>query len=243
MTHQLSLHVSEFTLGQKPLFQQFNLTFQRGKTTALCGASGVGKSTLLKMLSGEIQSSAVRVCLDGEPFDFTQVAYMAQQDLLMPWLSVINNVLIGHRLRGTVRADVKAKAHGLLQQVGLAEVAHLRPESLSGGMRQRVALVRTLMEDKPVILMDEPFSALDIQLRFELQSLAARLFVDKTVVLVTHDPKEAVTLAHQVVVLQGKPVQTPFSADIASAPPRALLSESVIHYEQLLVQQLLGRAS
>ncbi|GAL36098.1 hydroxymethylpyrimidine ABC transporter ATPase component [Vibrio maritimus] len=117
---------------------------------------------------------------------------MAQQDLLLPWLSVIDNVCLASRLNGKKVDDVThQKALVLLDQVGLANKATARPAELSGGQRQRVALARTLMQNKPVVLMDEPFSALDAVTRHKLQELAADLLKDKTVLLITHDPQEA----------------------------------------------------
>lgn len=130
---------------------------------------------------------------------------MAQSDLLLPWLSVFENVVLGGRLRGSQPdADV---ANDLLDRVGLADYRNTKPAALSGGMRQRTALARTLMEDRPVALLDEPFSALDANTRADMQELSAQMLQDKTVLIVTHDPAEAVRLGHQIVVL------TPTGAD------------------------------
>jgi putative hydroxymethylpyrimidine transport system ATP-binding protein len=121
---------------------------------------------------------------------------MAQDDLLFPWLTVLQNTCLGARLRG---ASVDAaRAMTLLEQVGLAAHSEKKPAALSGGQRQRVALARTLMEARPVVLLDEPFSALDAQTRGEMQDLAARLLADKTVLLVTHDIAEAARLGHKI---------------------------------------------
>ncbi len=136
---------------------------------------------------------------DGAGLD-GRIALMAQQDLLLPWLSVRDNVLLGHRLRGASRAELRRlrePAAALLARVGLERDADRLPGTLSGGMRQRAALARTLMEDRPIVLMDEPFSALDVVTRHRLQDLAAELLVGRTVLLVTHNPLEALRLGHR----------------------------------------------
>ena len=124
---------------------------------------------------------------------------MAQSDLLLPWLSVLENIMLGARLRG--RQPDRVRALSLLENVGLAAYENEKPAALSGGMRQRAALARTLMEDRPVALLDEPFSALDAATRSEMQDLSAQMLVGRTVVMVTHDPSEAVRLGHQIIVL------------------------------------------
>ncbi len=129
---------------------------------------------------------------------------MSQKDLLLPWLSVLENVRLGARLRGET-SDTTPRALSLLKAAGLATRANDRPDTLSGGMRQRAALARTLMEDRPVVLMDEPFSAVDPLTRLGLQDLAARMLAGRTVIFVTHDPMEALRLGYRVLVLNGNP--------------------------------------
>ena len=131
-----------------------------------------------------------------------RVAMMAQADLLMPWLSVRENVMLGARLRG-LRGDV-TRATELLQRVGLEALAARKPRALSGGQRQRAALARTLYEDRPVVLLDEPFSALDVATRARMQELAAEVLRGRTVLHVTHDPAEAARLGERVFVLTGQ---------------------------------------
>ncbi len=216
------------------LFNQFNLSFPAASWTAILGASGVGKSTLLKLLAGlptgveKPLSSNVIVASDSRPLA-GRVAYMAQQDLLMPWLSVLENCLIGYRLRGfAVDASVRHQAKDLLKKVGLEKAEKLQISQLSGGMRQRVALVRTFLEQKPIVLMDEPFSALDTITRLKLQDLAAQWLVGKTVVLVTHDPLEALRLADRVYVLRGTPAQMEEQLVINTPRPRSLQDQQLL---------------
>ncbi len=177
------------------LFAPLTLEVPAGRWTGLLGASGVGKSTLLRVIAGldtgvrfigEVRTSD-RLPLAG------RVALMAQSDLLVPWHDILGNVTLGATLRGT-RPD-RDRAMALLERVGLADHARKRPHMLSGGERQRAALARTLMEDRPVILLDEPFSALDARMRAEMQELAGELLAGRTVLLVTHEPAEAARLS------------------------------------------------
>jgi putative hydroxymethylpyrimidine transport system ATP-binding protein len=220
------------------LFQKFNLDLLAGCWTAILGASGVGKTTLLKLLAGlptgvdQSVAAGVIATSDHQPLS-GRVAYMAQQDLLMPWLTVVDNCLIGYRLRGQrVSAQERKRAVDLLQQVGLAHAATWRIARLSAGMRQRVALVRTLLEERPVVLMDEPFSALDALTRLTLQDLAAEWLAGKTVLLVTHDPLEALRLADQICVLSGAPARARMTV-----PPPSLTRPRSPQDPQLLAQQ------
>ncbi len=178
-----------------PVFSRIDLVLNPGTWTCLLGASGIGKSTVLRMFAG----LADNVSFEGTITDPGRVALMAQQDLLLPWLSVLNNVLVGARLRGE-RPD-RARAQEVLDQVGLSNHANKKPMALSGGQRQRVALARTLMEDCQVVLLDEPFSALDALTRTQMQDLTAELLQGRTVLLVTHEPGEAVRLGQTILIM------------------------------------------
>ena len=187
------------------LFDNLSFAVAAGHVACLLGPSGVGKSSLLRLIAGLTgAASGVVRGSDGAPLT-GRVAYMDQRDLLLPWASALDNVLLGSRLRG--EAPDRARARDLLAAVGLGDRLDARPKALSGGQRQRVALARTLAEDRPVILMDEPFSALDALTRSRLQELAARLLAGKTVLLVTHDPLEALRLGDAIHVMAGRPVE------------------------------------
>jgi putative hydroxymethylpyrimidine transport system ATP-binding protein len=208
-----------------------------GRCTALLGPSGVGKSTLLRLVAGLIAApKGARIAAsDGAPLA-GRVAWMAQQDLLLPWLRLRENVLLGARLRGE-RPDV-ARADALIAAVGLAGRERAWPAELSGGMRQRAALARTLMENRPIVLMDEPFSAVDAPTRHRLQDLAARLLAGRTVLLVTHDPLEAMRLAHKVMVLRGMPATAEEIEVPDTAPPRDTRDARVMAAAASLLESL-----
>lgn len=223
------------------LFEDFHFDLSPGQWTCILGKSGVGKSSLLKILAGLIQPDSIN------KFTTLDVAYLPQQDCLMPWLSVWENIFLGERLRGRGKKNSpcpplfkreEEKTHhalNLLTRVGLAHAAHLKPDALSGGMRQRVALVRTLMEDKPIILMDEPFAALDISTRLELHDLIVPLLKNKTVLLVTHDPLDAVRLADKIQFMAGEPAQLTPPLTLNEPKPRDLQHPPITKiYMQLL---------
>lgn len=222
--------------GGALLFDRLSLVLPAGQTECLLGPSGVGKSSLLRLIAGLAHGAEGRV-VDGDGRDLAgRVAYMAQRDLLLPWLSVLDNLLLGDRLRG--RSPRRARALALLEEVGLAARADALPAALSGGMRQRTALARTLMEDKPVVLMDEPFSSLDAITRFALQDLAARLLAGRTVLLVTHDPLEALRLGHQVRVLAGRPARLGQAIEPAGTPPRDPAESGLLDLQAELLRRL-----
>jgi putative hydroxymethylpyrimidine transport system ATP-binding protein len=202
------------------LFRDLNFTLPGGSWTCLLGPSGVGKSSLLRLIAGLAPLDQGKVsCSDGRPLA-GRLAWMGQQDDLLPWLSVRGNVTLGARLRG--EPAEREKARDLLARVGLERQSDQLPATLSGGQRQRAALARTLMEERPVVLMDEPFSALDAITRARLQALAARLLAGRTVLLVTHDPLEALRLGHRIQVMTGHPARIEGVIEPEGAPPRDL---------------------
>ncbi len=223
-------------IGGESLFDGLDVRLGAGEWTCLLGPSGVGKTSLLRLIAGlGADVGGQVICGDGAPLA-GRAAYMAQQDLLLPWLSVVDNVLLGYRLRGA--AGDPARARRLLRRVGLGDNADDLPRTLSGGMRQRVALARTLIEDRPVVLMDEPFSALDAITRFELQALAARLLAGRTVLLVTHDPLEALRLGHRIHVMYGRPARLDTALTPAGAPPRDVTDAALLALQAELLTRL-----
>lgn len=226
--------------GGVTLFAPLSLHVPAGRWTCLLGASGVGKTTVLRLLAGLATgvSFAGEFGADDGLALQSRVALMAQDDLLMPWLSVRENVLLGARLRGE-RPD-KQRAAEVLDRVGLHGLHDRKPAQLSGGQRQRVALARTLMEDRPILLLDEPFSALDAGTRGRMQDLTAEVSAGCTVLLVTHDPAEAARLGHQILVMDdaGLTDVRPPEGEI----PRAVDDAGVLAMQTGLLKMLRGDA-
>ncbi len=244
-TNAIGIHLTDASLqyndSQAPTLAGVNMTIPAGQWTVLLGRSGCGKTTILRYLAGllddQVEWQGTLTTTDGLALH-ERIAYMAQQDLLLPWLNVLDNVCLSSRFShaNSNSAGEKQRAIQLLEQVGLADYAYAKPTQLSGGMRQRVALARTLMQDKPLVLMDEPFSALDAVTRHKLQTLSATLLKGKTVVLITHDPQEAVRLANQLYVLQGTPAQAKHLLVPDTMPPRVLDGECAALQQAILDQ-------
>jgi ABC-type nitrate/sulfonate/bicarbonate transport system ATPase subunit len=186
-----------------------SLTILQGRFVSLIGPSGCGKSTLFNVIAGLLEPSGGRVVIDGADATGTigRVGYMLQKDLLLPWRTVLDNVILGMEIQGVPLQAARDRALPLLRRYGLAGFEHLYPSALSGGMRQRAALLRTLMFDTDVILLDEPFGALDAQTKLQMQEWLLQLWSDfgKTVIFVTHDVEEAIFLSDEVHVMGTRP--------------------------------------
>lgn len=232
----LRLEVSELAMDGLLLFRNLDLTLPAGRWTCLLGPSGSGKTSILRLIAGLLEGGSVAAD-DGAPLK-GRIAYMAQSDMLLPWLTLRQNLVLGWRLRGSVPASRLEAAEALLERVGLAGRGDALPQALSGGMRQRAALARTLVEDRPVVLMDEPFSALDAITRHRLQDLAAELLQDRTVLLVTHSPLEALRLGHEVRVLRGDPALPGPAFQLVGLPPRDAADPSLATLQGRLLDEL-----
>ncbi len=239
----LHIHNASLTYDNKPIFTELCLTLPASQWTCLLGASGVGKSSLLRFIAGLAFSQGAQVhgeitCSDDLPVHH-RVAWMAQQDLLLPWLSVMDNVTLGCRLRKEpLSKETIEQAKHLLLSVGLPQYASSYPRELSGGQRQRVALARTLMENRPFVLMDEPFAAVDALTRLKLQDLASELLADRTVLMITHDPLEALRLGHTVYHLQGSPAKLTDPLVPQGSPPRSLENEQLMTLHGHILEKL-----
>jgi NitT/TauT family transport system ATP-binding protein len=197
---------------------------------SIIGPSGCGKTTIFNIIAGLVEADAGTLHFLGQPVESLRgrVGYMMQKDLLFPWRTVLGNVLLGLETRGVDRVEAEAKAREYLKNFGLAGFENAYPKTLSGGMRQRVALIRTLIMDPDILLLDEPFSALDYQTRLYLEGVLKEAVetYHKTVILVTHDIDEAVALSKRVVVLSGRPARVKVVHDIEIAATSPITARS-----------------
>jgi len=195
--------------GEIIALENVSFSVSNGEFICIVGPSGCGKSTLLSIISGLLAPTSGAVFLDGEKVDGTlrKVGYMLQKDHLFEWRTIMQNILLGLEIQRKVTAETKEKAEILLQTYGLYEFRHKYPDQLSGGMRQRAALIRTLVTNPQVLLLDEAFSALDYQTRLAVTEDIYMIIKkeQKTAILVTHDISEAISMADRVVVLSRRP--------------------------------------
>ena len=204
--------------------EPLDLKIETGRFVSLVGPSGCGKSTLFNIIAGLLQPTEGRVLIDGEDATGTigRVGYMLQKDLLLAWRTVVDNVILGMEIQGKPLRAARERALPLLHRYGLAGFEYLYPNALSGGMRQRAALLRTLLFDTDVILLDEPFGALDAQTKLKMQEWLMQLWGDfgKTVLFVTHDVEEAIYLSDEVHVMGTRPGRIIATIPVPLARPR-----------------------
>jgi NitT/TauT family transport system ATP-binding protein len=226
------------SFGELRALERVDLEVEPGEVVGIVGPSGCGKTTLLELVAGLREATSGEIVVGGRADPSQRLescAYMPQRDLLLPWLSALDNAALALRIAGTPRDRARRSAGEHFERLGLSGFEGSRPGELSGGMRQRVAFLRTLMAGRPVLLLDEPFASLDAITRAEMQSwLAAALGPDRhTVLLVTHDVEEALYLSDRVLVLSGRPgriadrieVDSPRSPDRAAAVTSAGFTE------------------
>ena len=216
-----------------PALADVSLDVAAGETVVVVGPSGCGKTTLLELVCG-LQSPDTGV-VRAAP-----AVLMPQRDLLLPWLSAIDNAALALRIGGTSRAQARERAHPLFAQFGLEGFELARPHELSGGMRQRVAFLRTLLSGKPVLCLDEPFGALDALTRREMQEwLAGALTREaRTVLIVTHDVEEAALLADRIVVLSSRPGRVVAAIGVELPRPRSATDPAVISLRERALEAL-----
>jgi NitT/TauT family transport system ATP-binding protein len=215
------------------------LAIPQGRFVSLIGPSGCGKSTIFNIMAGLLEPTGGRVLIDGADATGTigRVGYMLQKDLLLPWRTVLDNVILGMEIQGVPLRQARERALPLLHRYGLSGFEYLYPSSLSGGMRQRAALLRTLLFDTDVILLDEPFGALDAQTKLQLQEWLMQMWSDfsKTVLFVTHDVEEAIYLSDEVHVMGTRPGRIIETIPVTLARPR--VRGSVLAPEFVAIKQ------
>ena len=232
-----SYHSNE---GETPALKNLSFTLNKGEFISIVGPSGCGKSTLLSIITGLLTPEQGTIRLHGH-----NLGYMLQKDHLLEWRTIFKNVILGLEVQHTLTPDKKDKAFDLLAKYGLKDFANAKPSELSGGMRQRAALVRTLILEPDLLLLDEPFSALDYQTRLEVSDDIGQIIKHegKTAILVTHDLAEAVSMGNRVIVLTARPgsIKTiiPLTFPLESDTP--LLRRETIefnHYFQTIWKEL-----
>ncbi|MGN0484221.1 MAG: ABC transporter ATP-binding protein [Lachnospiraceae bacterium] len=228
---------------ETPALSDLSFSIPEGSFCSLVGPSGCGKSTLLSILAGLIPADSGQILFQGQPLTGTHpesIGYMLQKDTLFDWLTIEQNILLGPKIQKQNTAAVRAYAEQLLTSYGLDKFRHYHPAELSGGMRQRAALIRTLVLKPPLLLLDEPFSALDYQTRLTVSNDISSIIhkEKKTILLVTHDLSEAISLSDTIFVLSKCPgtlkktMQISFPKDTTPLQKRSL-PEFQTYFQQL----------
>ena len=209
---------------REPVLAGVQLTVNAGELVSIIGPSGCGKSTLLNIIAGLDQPDAGTVELDGDPDvnKLGRVGYMQQKDLLLPWRTVLDNAALGLEIQGLPRRQARRQALELTSLFGLSGYEHQYPFTLSGGMRQRAAFLRTMLLDQDVVLLDEPFGALDALTRVQMQEWLMELWgtLKMTIILITHDVDEAILLSDRVYVLTARPAEINMVMEVNLTRPR-----------------------
>ena len=208
-----------------------NLSVSSGEFVSILGPSGCGKSTIFNLIVGLTQPDSGAILLGDVPIHgvIGNFAYMQQNDLLLPWRTVIQNVVVGAEIQSKQKANLTAKATKLLEWVGLKGFEKSYPSQLSGGMRQRVALIRTLLLEKEILLLDEPFGSLDAITRSSMHQLLFEIFQEwkKTVLLITHDIEEALLFSDRVYVLSDRPATVKDEVYVGLERPRSVTQSGI----------------
>jgi len=227
---KLSLQQVSKRFGSMTVLAATDLKVQEGEFVCVVGPSGCGKSTLFNLISGVLAPDAGHILIDNVEVTGSSghVGYMLQKDLLLPWMTVIDNIVLGAILNGGASHQQRAAGVALAERYGLGEFINHYPAALSGGMRQRVALMRTLAMQHEIMLLDEPFGALDSQTRLSMQQWLLTVWAEqkRTVIFVTHDIDEAVYLADRVVVMSPRPgrIREILQVDIPRPRPLSCLT-------------------
>ena len=232
--------------GETQALTDVNFSVDSGEFVAIVGPSGCGKSTLLSLICGLIQPESGEIRLAGQPHTSSrQIGYMLQKDHLFEWRTVYDNILLGLEIQGKVTDHHLARIDRMIKTYGLAAFERSKPSALSGGMKQRAALIRTLALDPDLLLLDEPFSALDYQTRLEVADDIGTIIrrEGKTAILVTHDLSEAISMADRVIILSHRPGTVRQIVPIVfpegyDTPLKKRNSQEFAHYFNLIWKEL-----
>lgn len=235
--------------GETPVLSDISFSIQKGEFAAIVGPSGCGKSTILNLISGLIRPEQGTVSIAGKSLDESRlnIGYMLQKDHLFEWRTVYSNVLLGLEIQHKLTGGARKRVDRLLSAYGLEQFKKARPSQLSGGMRQRAALIRTLALEPALLLLDEPFSALDYQTRLNVADDIGQIIKKegKTALLVTHDISEALSMADRVIILSRRPARiraaVPVELDIENRTPMTSRNApNFKHYFNLIWKELNG---
>lgn len=237
--------------GRVQVLEGVEMEIGRGEFVSLVGPSGCGKSTLFNMVAGLDRPSSGEILLEGrpEPELLGRVGYMPQQDCLMPWRSVLDNTILGLEMSGVGRREARERARSEFRRFGLAGFEDVWPSQISGGMRQRAALLRTFLTGNEVMLLDEPFGALDALTRQTMQQWLLDIWQERgsTILFVTHDVEEALFLSDRVYVMSGRPGRVELCLEVAMPRPRELeattLDPAFIEMKRRLLEPLRAAAA
>lgn len=229
--------------GETLALSNISFTVENGEFIAIVGPSGCGKSTLLSMLSGLLEPDDGTIIIDGIPLheSVSNIGYMLQRDHLFEWRTIFTNAALGLEIQKKMNDQTKEKLHHMLETYGLGNFKSARPSELSGGMRQRAALIRTLVLEPDLLLLDEPFSALDYQTRLSVCDDISTIIKSngKTAILITHDLSEAISVADRIIVLSKRPGQikqifsTPFTNEYQRPLERRNAPEFSLYFNQV----------
>lgn len=232
------------------VLEGIDLKVQKGEIVVLIGPSGCGKSTVLNLITGLFPPSSGAVRSNGEVIDGLnqRVTYMTQKDTLLPWRSAIENAALPLEIKGVSKRERNERAREVLRRVGIGDHENSRPHQLSGGMRSRLSLARALLSDSDIMLLDEPFAAIDALLRVRLQQLLISVWeqTQRTMIYVTHDLNEAIALGHRVIVMSTRPgrivlekrVDAPQPRDVAAFRKTAMAQELYVELWDELERQI-----
>lgn len=241
--------------GETKALSDIDLKVAKGEFLAIVGPSGCGKSTLLNLIAGLLPVSVGEIKIENIPVaeNRSKIGYMLQKDHLLEWRTTYHNIMLGPEINHTVGEAISAKAEEMLKTYGLSEFRNVKPKELSGGMRQRVALIRTLIQEPELLLLDEPFSALDYQTRLSVADDIYGIIKQegKTAILITHDIAEAISMSERIIVLTKRPgriqkeirveLSMPDTGEKPKRPSEARSAKEFSSYYQEIWKELMGK--
>lgn len=242
MTAKIELNHIYKNFGALPVLQDINLQVEVGEFVSLIGPSGCGKSTIFNLLSGLDKPDNGEICFDGKPVQPRRgtVALMPQRDSLLPWRTVLDNTIIALELHGVSKKEARQRALAQFETFGLKGFERNFPWQLSGGMRQRAAMLRTVLSDRDVLLLDEPFGALDALTRASLQTWLLQIWqrLQRTILFITHDVEEAILLSDKIYALSPRPSSVKLELPINLPRPRAVTNPAFVALKAQLLEAL-----